>query len=65
MESKKYGWTGFGFLRGDGFTGQGNQIGNNLISNMNEMDSKWVKGHLKILQHIQKRELELLLININ
>ena len=45
MESKKYGLTGLSFLTRDGFTRLGNQIGNNLISKMNEMDSKWVRGN--------------------
>ena len=45
MESKKDGLTGLSFLTRDGFTGRGNQIGNNLISKMNEMDSKKVKGN--------------------
>ena len=45
MESKKDGLTKLSFLTRDGFTGQGNQIGNNYRSKMNEMDSKWVKGN--------------------
>ena len=39
MESKKYGLTGLSFLTRYGFTGQGNQIGNNLI--INRMEWTW------------------------
>ena len=42
---KEDGLTGFSFLTRDGFTGQGNQIGNNHRPKMNGMDSKWVKGN--------------------
>ena len=65
MESKKDGLTGLSFLTRDGFIGQGNQIGNNWISKMNEKELKIGEGKLRILQHIWKRELEWLLIKRN
>ena len=45
MESKKDGLTGLSFLTKDGFTGQGNQIGNNYRFKVNGMNLKWMKGN--------------------
>ena len=37
--------TGSSLLTKDGFTGKGNQTGNNYRSKVNGMESKWMKGN--------------------
>ena len=51
---KEDGFTGFSLLTRDGFTGQGNQIGNNSRSKMDEMYFEIDERKLRIFQNIHK-----------